>query len=53
MDFLIDFAPDSMKNYILKKTFLDMPKVGAYFYTVNDLGQKLANSESCPILRLL
>ena len=28
-------------------------KIMANFYIVNALGQNLANSESCPILRLL
>ena len=39
-----------------ENTFLGMPKVRksmANFYIVNALGQNLANSKSCPILRLL
>ena len=57
--FLISSSATQTLSIFIKlyeNTFLGMPKVRAWsvnFYIANALGQNLANSESCPTLRLL
>ena len=42
--------PESLRKYLFR---LAKSKRMTIFYIINALGQNLANSESCPILRLL